>query len=85
MTYLVDSHVCGHTPESKNWEHLVVIIRLHNTSNLAEGSLVLVVWTHIVKTGGTSWGPITASVIDGHSKRKLPASSEVVCEAGHRN
>jgi len=64
MTYVVDPHMTRHTTKAKNWEHLVEIIRLHNISNLAESSLVLVIRTHKMKTIRLSRVTVTASVVD---------------------
>ena len=80
MTYRVQTHESRDSTEPKDWEHLVVIVRLDDGTNLEKCGFVLVGGTHIVETAWRCWNPITAGVINRSCERKLPSWSKIVKE-----
>ena len=80
MTYSVQTHESGDSTKAVDCEHLVVIVRLNNCTNLEKCGFVLVGWTHRVETVWRCCNPITDSVINRSCERKLPSWSEVVKE-----
>lgn len=71
----------GHdATKSEHWELLVKIIRLNDTADLSDGSLVLVVGPHEVQTVGVLLVTIRTRVVDSDTLGDLPATPEPVLE-----
>jgi hypothetical protein len=80
MACLLHLHVAGNTTETEQWEHLIGIVVLKDTTNLHDSGLILVVWSHSVQA---LWRPrvsIRTSVVDSDTLADLPATPYPISE-----
>ena len=81
---LVEAQVPRNSPEAKDRETAIVVVRLHNLANVPQRLLVLVLVILIieVKRAHLTWIAITRCVIDGGDEGDLPARAKVINESG---
>ena len=74
----VDAHVTGHSTETEDREHLIVVVRFNHHSDVEESALVLVVGPEEMQGVSITRVAVRLGVVDGHSHTNLPARSNVV-------
>ena len=74
----VDAHVTGHSTETEDREHLVVVVWFNYHSDVEESALVLIVGPEVMQGVSITRIAVRLGVVDGHSHTNLPARSDVV-------
>ncbi len=76
-------HVQRHSSKTVDRETSVVVVVLQNSADVCDCSLILVVWSHKMKTTWLSVKTVATSVVNSDIHRKLITRSDVVNKRGN--